>query len=319
MNRLKRVLAVLLAAVLCAGCVSAAAEEDSWTCPDCGTGNTTNFCIRCGAKKPDMIACPGCGEKYPIDTEAVFCGKCGTKLRPEAEPSERMEGDGFDTPEEAVLYYLEGLKNLDFGQMLRAFAWETQAEHYAVDENLRRISAYLPSIKPRLPGDSEFIRTANLYSLRTVQIDAIYQAMEYCLLQDHYSDLNSAYGTKSAKDGTFDAFMEEFNNGRLDKLAGMTNIRFLTPDRVTDGRFSSEKTQKNYARNNAVYGADETVDVPAVADVGDEILFCCPTVARYGEKWYLVSVRSVTGMIIGIDSVSQAFVCGKGSLGDYLP
>ena len=262
MIHLKRILAVIMVAVLCAGCVFACAEEDM---------------------------------------------------------SDRLEGDGFDTPEEAVTYYLEGLKNLDFKQMLRAFAWETQAEHYSVDAKLLRTKAYLPSMKPRLPGDSEFIRTANLFSLRTVQIDAIYQALEYYILQEDYPDANSIYGTKFKEDGEYETFMGKFNNGRLEKLADMTNIRILTPDLVTDGKFSSEKMQANYVRNNAVYGADETVDVPAVADIGDEILFCCPTVARYGEKWYLVSVSSVTSMIIGLDSTMQAFVCAKGSLGDFLP
>ena len=34
----------------------------------------------------------------------------------------RYEGEGFDTPEDAALYYLAGLKNQDFEQMLAAFA-----------------------------------------------------------------------------------------------------------------------------------------------------------------------------------------------------
>ena len=42
----------------------------------------------------------------------------------------RYEGEGFDTPEDAALYYLAGLKNQDFEQMLAAFAWETQADHF---------------------------------------------------------------------------------------------------------------------------------------------------------------------------------------------
>ena len=65
-------------------------------------------------------------------------------------------------------------------------------------------------------------------------------------------------------------------------------------------------------------GADETVDLPALAEVGDELLYCCPTVARYGEKWYLVSVYSMTNNILGLNSMNQAFACGKGDISDII-
>ena len=54
MKRIKRfmscLLVFLLAASLCAG---AAAENASWTCPDCGQeGNTGNYCSNCAAPRP---------------------------------------------------------------------------------------------------------------------------------------------------------------------------------------------------------------------------------------------------------------------------
>lgn len=311
-------LACVIALLFCIGCTSACAEGDSWTCPECGAENTTNFCIKCGTKRPETIVCPDCGEKYPADTEAAFCGNCGAKLRQDVIPSARLEGNGFDTPEEAVTYYLEGLKNLNFNQMLRAFAWETQAEHFSVDAKIRRLQAYMMNLKPRLLGDSDFIRTANLYSLRTAQIDAIYQSIELYILQADHPMQASTGAIVLREDSEFDAFKEKFNNGRLEKLAGMANIRFLTPDEMTEGKFSLERNQENYIKMNAMYGADETVDVPAVADLDGEILFCCPTVARYGDKWYLVSVSSMTNMIMGIATNRQAFAAGEGSLDDLL-
>ena len=316
---MKRILACLIAVMLCIGYVSACAEGDAWICPKCGAENNTNFCIKCGTKKPETIVCPECGEKYPIDTEAVFCGNCGTKLQQDVIPAGRLEGKGFDTPEEAVTYYLEGLKNLDFDQMLRAFAWETQGAHFSAEIKLRRLQTYMPSIRPRLLGDSDFIRSANMYSMLSVQTDAICQSVELYILQEDDPRQNPTGAIMLREDADFDAFMEKFSNGRLEQLAGLTNIRFLTPDQVTGGKFSFEKNQENYVRMNAMYCADETVDVPAVADVGDEILFCCPTVARYGDKWYLVSVSSMTNMIMGLEVARQAFATAKGSLDDFLP
>ena len=86
-------------------------------CPNCGAETEGNFC-------------PDCGTKHPIDSGAVFCGNCGAKLQRDASISIKYEGKGFGTPEEALTCYMEGLKNLDFEQMLIAFAWETQMAHY---------------------------------------------------------------------------------------------------------------------------------------------------------------------------------------------
>ena len=158
-----------------------------------------------------------------------------------------------------------------------------------------------------------------MYSMLSVQTDAICQSVELYILQEDDPRQNPTGAIMLREDADFDAFMEKFSNGRLEQLAGLTNIRFLTPDQVTGGKFSFEKNQENYVRMNAMYCADETVDVPAVADVGDEILFCCPTVARYGDKWYLVSVSSMTNMIMGLEVARQAFATAKGSLDDFLP
>ena len=160
--------------------------------------------------------------------------------------------------------------------------------------------------------------SANMYSMLSVQTDAICQSVELYILQEDDPRQNPTGAIMLREDADFDAFMEKFSNGRLEQLAGLTNIRFLTPDELTEGKFSIERNQENYIKMNAMYGADETVDVPAVADLDGEILFCCPTVARYGDKWYLVSVSSMTNMIMGIATNRQAFAAAEGSLDDLL-
>ena len=112
MNTTKKIISVFVAVllILCAGCFPVYAEEVSWTCPGCGETNTTNFCTQCGTRKPETITCPVCGENYPADTTANYCGNCGTKLQEVANHSFRLEGNGFDTPEEAVTYYLKGIR-----------------------------------------------------------------------------------------------------------------------------------------------------------------------------------------------------------------
>lgn len=67
MKSLTKMIAVLLALLLALGCTYSLAEGDEWVCPDCGAANSTNFCIKCGTKKPDEIVCPDCGTQYPTD------------------------------------------------------------------------------------------------------------------------------------------------------------------------------------------------------------------------------------------------------------
>ena len=248
----------------------------------------------------------------------ILCVCCCAASLAEESPAVRLEGDGFASPEEAVTYYLEGLKNLDFEQMLRAFAWETQAEHFSVETKLRRLQSYAPTYSPRFPGDSAFIRTANKYSIFAAQAEMIYRAVEAYLLQDGETPA-PVNAIPFNDDAELDEFMAKFGGDRLEQLAGLSNIRFLTPDQLTEGKFSMKQNQNSYLKMNAMYGADETVDQPAVADLRDGFIFCCPTVARYGEKWYLVSVSSMTCLILGMETARQAFAYGSGDFTGLIP
>ncbi len=320
MNNIKKAMALMTALVLALGCACAFAEGDEWTCPGCGAANTTSFCTTCGAKKPEKTVCPDCGTEYAADSGAVFCGNCGARLQPSAGAAAiRYEGNGFATPEEALTCYMEGLKNLDFEQMMSAFAWETQMEHYDFKAFFERVGAYQPTMRPRMPSVNDFMFSANVNTLRASQTDMIYRSVETYILGED-SPYKATVGTIVFEKDSDDAavFLEKFENGRLEKLAGMTNIRFLTPDEITENRFSVGKNPENFIRQAAVYGADETVNLVGTADVGDETLYCWPTICRYGDKWYLVSVSSYTATILGISMNNQAFVCGTGTLAEMI-
>ena len=317
MKNVKRITGLVLALILCMGSICAGAEDTEWICPECGAANTTNFCIKCGTKKPEEIVCPDCGARYPMDSGAVFCGDCGTRLQEAAAAAVRYEGPGFSTPEEALTCYMEGLKNLDFEQMMSAFAWETQMEHYSFEALFERIRAYHPTLRPRMPSTNSFMFSANVNVLRFNQADYIYRSLEQYILGDDSPAKTTIGAITFGKDSDeVAAFLQKFENGRLEKLTQMTNIRFLSPDDVTDFKFSAGKNPENFVMQTACYGADEAINLVGVADVGDETLYCLPTICRYGEKWYLVSVTSMTSMILGISYDYQAFICVEGSLND---
>ena len=301
--------AYVLAAVLCLCCVCAYAEGEEWACPGCGAANTTNFCVKCGTAKPEEIICQACGAKYPLDSGVVFCGDCGAKLEQgKSFISVRYEGDGFSSPEEAVTCYMEGYKNLDMDQILGAFSWETQASRLSVEKNAERLGAYNPALFPRMPAFNEFMTRATVEAIRATQVRMIYAALEsYILGEEAPNGVPIPLDSPEA----VTEFMNKFDNGKLENLALMTNIRFVSPDEVTKGMFSNEINQRSFMKQTAYYNADEVVNIVGFADVGGETFFCIPTVARYGDRWYLVSVNSMTANILGIAIDLQAFACGK--------
>ena len=319
MKSFRIIIAVFLSLALILGCAGAFSEGEEWTCPECSAVNTTHFCTKCGAKKPEEVICPACGTKYPADAGVVFCGNCGAKVAQTAASPIRYEGEGFSKPEDALTCYMEGLRNLDFDQMLSAFAWETQMAHYDFKAFFERVGVYQPTMHPRMPSVNDFMLSANVSILRFYQADLIYRSLEQYILGE-----DSPVGTKTGsipfrKDSDdVDVFLQKFDNGRLEKLKQMTNIRCISPDVLTDGKFSLETNQKAFTKQTACYGADEAVNLIGMADVGDETLYCWPTICRYGDRWYLVSVSSLASMIIGVPMQSQAFVCGTGSLKSML-
>lgn len=317
MKSIRITVSLVISLMMILGCVCASAENSEWICPGCGASGTANFCTKCGTKRPEEMICPGCGEKYAADSGAIFCGSCGTKLRQEASVRMKYEGPGFDSPEEALACYMEGLKNLDFNQMLSAFAWETQMEHYSVLSRIEYTRTWYQNLHPRMPSLNSFLFSVNLNDLRSSQIDLITRSVEAYILGEDSPGKSSRGMIEFEKDTDQAAeFLNKFDNGRLEKLAQMTNIRFVTPDAVTDDKFSIESNQKSFHRETACYGADETINMVGLANVGDETFYCCPTICRYGGKWYLVSVSSRTSNILGFSVDKQAFACGKGEITD---
>lgn len=218
----------------------------------------------------------------------------------------RYEGPGFDTAEEAVLCYMEGLRDLDFEKMLSAYAWETMISHFSVEAHLNRLGSYSQTTYPRFPALNDFMVTADMHLVRANEIRYICNAIESYILGEEGPNGFQIPQIPFQEEGDVEAYLQKFDNGKLEKLSGMTNIRFLTPDIVTDGMSSLEKNQQYFARRAAPYCADEVVDVVAVGDVEDGMIVCAPLVARYGEKWYIVSCCGNVPLILGIDTNHMA-------------
>ncbi len=307
---IRRITTIILTLVLLASYSFAVAESIilAWHCPDCGGENVSKFCTKCGAKKPDDIVCHGCGTRYPFDTDAIFCGNCGTKLQPDTETvdtSFRYEGDGFETPEDAAIQYLAGVKNQNIEQMLSAFAWETQVEHFDYKIMITRAKGTDIFYVPGMPIFDQFSRSANLELIRNYQCSYICKALNLYI----NDEINNAHTLSLSflEDNVFEEYLNRCDNGRIEGLKMMRNIRLYTPDDVTDGRFSNGKNPQSFEKQSAQYGAEEIKNILIVVDIGKGSYAISPTIVRYGKKWYLVSVGSMLSNMLAIEASRQAF------------
>ena len=147
-----------------------------------------------------------------------------------------------------------------------------------------------------MPAVNDFLKTANLEALRYSEVRMIYNALEMYIMGENYTNGQTV---ALKEEGALEEFLKNFDNDRLEKLAGMSEVRFLSVDEVTGGRMEYERNQEYFKERTAQYGADETVNVVAAADIDGGTVVCMPTVARYGEKWYMVSVSSMTALMLG--------------------
>lgn len=60
-------------------------SKEEWTCPNCSTKNTGNFCTNCGTKKPQggsSVKCGNCGWQSDSSLEVPnYCPECGNPLK----------------------------------------------------------------------------------------------------------------------------------------------------------------------------------------------------------------------------------------------
>ena len=315
---MKKPICILLALLLAvAGTAASLAEAGSaWVCPDCGNETSGNFCGECGAARPAEIVCPGCGATYAADAPNRFCTECGAKLPDDAgEPAVALEVNPelgrFATPEDAVQRYIDGLRERDLDKMLSATDWETLESHRTLERMIGRTSTYNWNLIPSFPRDGGFLSAVNIAQMKADTAQQIRQALLNFVATGPDGD-----GTlKSAATGLsvflnpedIDSFIAQFDVARLDSLSGITDVRFIAPEKLTDA-YLTESTAKNLEALRVSYGADELRDLCVVFTIdGETSGIFCPGLARYGNVWTMYGPGGMLAWILGINQDLQAF------------
>lgn len=207
---------------------------------------------------------------------------------------------GFDSPEDAVIAYLEGLRDSDLNRMIYAFAVERYVENYNFEALLNRLQAYTLTHEIRMPNANEFVTAMNIESRRARVIDGI--IMQHIFLAHPELDMlaTQAVDVEHISDFVGD-FSENLN--ALD-LYSIEILGFIPPEAL-DERYLSEHNQSVLASQAEVLGAEQLASRVAVFEMDGEKYLLLVDVAEYKGAWYLSDLGGNIGILLNISSFLQ--------------
>ena len=216
---------------------------------------------------------------------------------PEVAADVRFEGEGYESPEEAVAAYLEALKKGDVEGMLSTFAIETYVAEMDAQAFLERLMAFHPSDGMYLPLGGEYQRQVAVAARYGQLADSLaYQWMLFSWPEGY-----EAFGDESIafqEDGDAEAFLTGLaENDAAVRWQEMEVVGFVEPELMSTQYSDGAESR---ARQAASHGCDEIVSVVAKLDIGGEEWYQCMDVACYGGKWYNLSFVGYIGHLLGL-------------------
>lgn len=205
----------------------------------------------------------------------------------------RVEGEGFDTPQQAAANYLEGFKAHDMEQMISTFAVESYAENYNMQAELEWMQSYIFTQEDvSLPPVNDFVKDMINYERKAQMIaDILVQGNALYLLDEYYrndSDVAQEY--------------EPFDWEELTEKIDLDSIQILgyLPLESLSDSVAPEYLTKTQNRNAEIYGADETENCVIVYEYdGDKYCLFMETV-KYNGKWYNYKIGDQVSGVLGI-------------------
>ena len=218
---------------------------------------------------------------------------------------EPLEGPGFGSAEEAVTAYLEAMKNGDLEGMLATFAIETYVAEMDAQADLERMGVFQPSYGMRLPLGGDYQRQVAV----AVRYGQLAESLAYQWMLFSWPEGYEAFGDESIafqEDGDAEAFLTELaENDAAARWQEMEVVGFVEPELMSTQYSDGAESR---ARQAASHGCDEIVSVVAKLDIGGEEWYQCMDVARYGEKWYNLSLIGNIGHLLGLSLYSGGLV-----------
>ena len=217
----------------------------------------------------------------------------------------KIEGPGYDTPEEAAEAYLTALRDQDVDAMVSTFAVESYVENFDLEAWCERLQCYAPNFEMKFPNSNEYNADLNLATRQAYVINQI--ANQYLI----YNVLSVEPGmTMTIYDNP--ALVSEIENDTDNYVFSDLEITgTMSPDDITNDIYSAEKNQENLIFQNKAFGVDDLKDVSNVVitfDADGESWYFCPQLIRYEGRWYVQYLAGNAAAIMGINTQAGGII-----------
>lgn len=208
----------------------------------------------------------------------------------------KYEGNGFDSPEEAVMAYIQARNSSNLSEMLATFAIETYVDHLDVESINLQLGSISMFSWESFPNSNEFMRQMKIGSRVSALIEEwCTQALYYAWPGENYGDCYTpVLFSGENREQMIRDFLSSFS---IQPLSDFELVRFLSPYEFDiDLALSYESylsKGRGPARDLRKYRFDEDAEIIAEIRVGDVTGYLFMRCARYADRWYNFQNRSI--------------------------
>ncbi len=217
-----------------------------------------------------------------------------------------FEGPGYDTPEDAVLAYIDAMNRGSVTDMLSTFAIESYAEHADQVSNFRRFKSFSMSTVNAMPTYSPYSRELMLYMRYGELVRQLY---------NHY--VEATVQTEGATIMTPDAasyqeLLDKFSNSPVDHWFG--NIEFvewLEPAGITP-KLLLAPIVCNTAYRTMSAGAEDSAVLTAHIRLNGTDAIQSMGCLKYGNRWYNSELNNSLSSILDLNNYAAGLIFPSG-------
>jgi hypothetical protein len=188
----------------------------------------------------------------------------------------------FQTPDEVIAYYLEGIARNDVSRILQAVAGQELGESFQFDRSVERLGGVMMLMQSMAPTAYPLYSEINQLQLSS-QILSQVKLLAYSLLADEEVNGSSIMDVDAER---VNRFIEAVDP------AGLAGLDVVTIDLPNAKLMNDERYLKNMALMAAVNGADEATERVALISFAGRHYVIGFTLLRYGESWKISNQSS---------------------------
>lgn len=220
----------------------------------------------------------------------------------------KLEGKGYDSPEEAVTACLEAMRDGDLGKAVSTFAIESYAENFDETAHLERVEVYNISF---IALEKDFGKDYNIALRYEAAAKTVYyQYLWFALKDTQYSELITDATTMllPTENERRELLRTLADPATLERLQTLEIRKIMRPEDFLEkealSNYQREANQNNIEKMRQACGAEQiTSRIARVRIDGETYLFYMDLV-RYDGKWYILSEPGNVGNLMGVGSLA---------------